>query len=76
MTIETTKKHRAVLMPDGKTEHGVEPRRFDGALTRVIPHTSRDVFGLQMLDLHREKFAPAKGGGLLVTPEALQKILR
>lgn len=75
MNITTTENRPAVLVPDGRTEHGVEPMAYDGKLVRVYPVTARDIFGLQMLDHHREKFAPVRGGGVMVTHEALDKIV-
>lgn len=74
MTIMKPEKDPAVLVPDGRTDTGVEPLRYDGKLVRVYPTKARDVFALQMLDHHREKFAPVNGGGVMVTPEALAKI--
>lgn len=74
MKIATTEKRPAVLVSDGKTEHGVEPVQYPGKLVRVHPVTARDVFALQMLDHQREKFAPLKGGGVFVTLGALPKV--
>lgn len=66
----------SVLMPDGRTDHGVEPVLANKPLVRVVPQDGRDVFALQMLDHHREKWAPAHGPGIMVLPDVLGKILR
>ena len=75
MLIQRKEVNPAVLVSDGRTEHGVEPVTYEGTLRRVVPTTARDVFALQMLEHRREKFAPAQGGGILVTATGLQKVL-
>lgn len=76
MILQSAKKHLAVLVNAPGREHAVTAKRYDGPLHRVCPQTARDVFGLQMLEHQREKFAPAEGSGILVTPTGLEKLMK
>lgn len=58
-------------------EFGIE--KFDtkflkGDFYRVHPEGWREIFLLQMLEMRHEKFAPAKGNGVIITKAAFQKL--
>ena len=42
------------------------PFPLPGCWWRVYPRTARDIFFLQYLDIHKNMFAPAEGGGVLI----------
>ena len=44
-----------------------------GTFYRVSPQTSAEILALQTLEIHREKFSPASGDGVIVSPEALMQ---
>lgn len=44
---------------------------LEGRWARVMPRTAKDVLYLQMLEHHRDKFAPYDGDGILVRAECL-----
>ena len=52
----------------------ITTRTLKGPHVRVIPKTAREVLSLQMLEHRREKYAPARGNGVILTPEALERI--
>lgn len=45
-----------------------------GEFFRVIPDGFREIFLIQMLEMHQEKFAPANGNGILISKAAFQKL--
>ena len=49
-------------------------KTMSGVFFRVSPQTADEVFLLQTMELHREKFAPANGDGVIVTGQALHHI--
>lgn len=52
-------------------EAAIQPGEF----CRVMPSSAHQVFALNMLEHHREKFAPAHGNGILVTRAGLDKYI-
>lgn len=46
-----------------------------GKFLRVKPETSKEVFAIQWMEHHVEKFAPARGEGILITVDAAEKWL-
>lgn len=56
----------------GRIDYGT--RILHGRFVRVIPETIREVHALQMLDHLQDKFAPAKGDGVILSAEALAKL--
>lgn len=66
-----------VIMPEKKASGSslvsYEHVRLSGIFFRVSPQSNREILAIQMLEHHREKFAPAHGDGVIVTFEALQK---
>jgi hypothetical protein len=51
-----------------------ETGRVPGVFFRVIPDGFREIFLIQMLEQYREKFAPAKGNGVLISESAMKQI--
>lgn len=68
-------RHPEVIMPEGRRDNVISyvPTRLSGNYFRVAPKSPREIFALQMLEHHREKFAPAHGDGVIVTEDALRK---
>lgn len=69
-------KHPEVIMPAQKstgTSTSYEVTTLNGTYYRVSPQTSREIMALQMLEHHVDKFSPAHGDGVILTPEALRK---
>ena len=48
--------------------------RLVGAYYLVIPHTSKEIFYIQMLTKNVDVFIPSEGDGLLLSSKALQDI--
>ena len=51
-------------------------RTLNGTAWRVFPRNQKDVFAIQMLALHCEKFAPVFGEGVIISNDAIQKFDR
>jgi hypothetical protein len=49
-------------------------KQITGILYRVQPRTAEEMIALRKLKHEVEKFAPAEGDGVLITPNALLKI--
>ena len=49
-------------------------KQIMGILYRVKPRTAEEMIALRKLKHEVEKFAPAEGDGVLITPNALLKI--
>jgi len=56
----------------GKTEPETDVCEIPGKWWRVLPTDAREVFALRMLAHREEKFAPAKGHGVLISDEAMK----
>jgi hypothetical protein len=53
---------------------GFDTKNVKGSFFRIIPDGYREIFLLQMLEMHCEKYAPARGNGLLITKAAFEKL--
>lgn len=64
-----------VIMPEDRRESSVSYTitTISGEFYRVTPKSPREIFAIQMLEHHRDKFAPAHGDGVILTSEALHK---
>lgn len=67
--------HPEVIMPETRVSNtrSYTSTLLSGVFFRVCPKTSREILALQMLEHHKEKFAPTHGDGVIVTEEALRK---
>jgi hypothetical protein len=50
--------------------------RLEGEFYRVAPSSAREIFFLANLEKYREKWAPAKGDGILVSAEVINQLKR
>jgi hypothetical protein len=58
-------------------ENGIEKydtKFLKGSFYRINPDGWREIFLLQMLEMRHEKFAPAKGNGVLISKSAFEKL--
>ena len=62
------------VIPLNSAASEVESKRLRGMWYRVFPVTSTDVFRLQALKHHVDKFTPADGKGMLVSPRAMRML--
>lgn len=53
---------------------GFDTKFVNGSFFRIIPDGWREIFLIQTLEMYHEKFAPAKGNGLLITKSAFEKL--
>jgi hypothetical protein len=56
----------------GKTEPEIEVGELPGKWWRVLPTDAKEVNALRMLAHREEKFAPAKGHGVLISDDAMK----
>jgi hypothetical protein len=53
-----------------------EARGVKGYFFRVWPKTAKEIFMMRMLIHREEKFAPANGGGIIVTVDAYKRYFK
>lgn len=70
---ERVNNPQVVIPKEHKEKVYYERTARKGPLYKVFPHTAKEVFALQMLEHRVEKFAPADGNGIYITPQALAK---
>ena len=52
-------------------EQSFNEGQLEGDWFRVFPATGTDVYFIQNLEQHLDKYAPATGGGVLVHPDSM-----
>lgn len=68
------KNPTVVITDKSSNPTAVKLIRRNDVMRLVMPYTWKEVFALQMLELHNEKFAPASGNGVLITESAYMKL--
>jgi hypothetical protein len=64
---EVIKKRKMVTVDD----YAFDPTELRGTYYRVIPTNAREVFFLASLEKYVDKWAPAKGNGIIVRSEII-----
>lgn len=63
-----------VIRTEKRGQYCYDTGTIKGEFRRVSPDCIREVHLLQMLEMHHEKFAPAKGNGVLISLSAFEKL--
>ena len=67
---EVIKKRKMVTVDD----YAFNPMELRGTYYRVIPTNAREVFFLASLEKYVDKWAPAKGNGVIVRTEIIDQL--
>lgn len=67
---EVIKKRKMVTVDD----YAFDATILRGTYYRVIPTTAREVFFLASLEKYEEKWAPAKGNGIIVRADIIDRL--
>jgi hypothetical protein len=69
---EVIKKRKMITVDD----YAFDPIELRGTYYRVIPTNAREVFFLASLEKYVDKWAPAKGNGIIVRSEIIDSLSR
>lgn len=69
---EVIKKRKMITVDD----FAFDPIELRGTYYRVIPTNAREIFFLASLEKYVDKWAPAKGNGVIVRSEIIDQLTR
>jgi len=73
LTKTETDPECVVFVKTDKRGNDLETERVTGEFYRVKPTTAAEVFAIQWMEHQREKYAPARGEGILISAAAIEK---